>query len=222
MSRLVVSSYKNYVERFRNHNLKVGLVESYYSSNEEVSICTFKKMNVDNVNYYKEGIDFIVISGTLIYKGNIGIQSLANLLADYKKYRNVDIIRKEAIGNYLIVLRSGEEIVSFCDPNNIYYGYYYIGKDGWCVSNSLYEMAISIADGLTIDEDVLLEEMYCRCIIGNETVFKEIKRIQGEEVLIIEKGNLKTKKINSAMEPKTPFVESFTEELKNIDRKSVV
>ena len=185
MSRLLIASEKKIVELFRKHNKDVGFEEFAFSQEGGAFLSTFKKMKIDNVNYYEEKEYFVAISGTLIYKGGIGTNSLKELLDDYRLNNDVNTLRSLIIGNYLCVIGTPDRIIVFCDPNNIYYGYYYQGERGWCISNSLYEMASAIGNGITMDEDVLLEEMYCRCIIGNDTVFKEIKRLLGDEAVVI-------------------------------------
>lgn len=190
MSRLIVSNRKEMVNVFRNHNSIVGFVESAFVEREWGSLSVCKKLFVNNKNFYLEDDDYVAICGTLIYKGQIGQESLELLLHDYRDRRDLNYIRNNSIGNYLCCIYIEGIILLFCDPNNIYYGFYYRNDNEWAVSNSLYELANSIGeDKINIDEDVLLEESYCRCIIGNETIFKEIKRIEGDDIIIIDSNN---------------------------------
>ena len=68
MSRLLVSDSYEVASRFKKKCVECGFRESNFKSEDGLSLSSFKKLKVDNINYYEENGNFVSISGTLIYK----------------------------------------------------------------------------------------------------------------------------------------------------------
>ena len=198
MSKLLVSSSCVVTDHFKGRIVESGFLESTFKQSNGLFLTSFKKLKVDNVNYYEKDDSFVAIAGTLIYKEKIGKDSLEMLLSDFCQHQDINALRKETIGNYMCVVKNGNTLTAFCDSRNIFELYYFKKESIWALSNSLLEMAESLGgECITVNESALLEEMYSRCIWGDETVFNEIKRLSGDEYITINLANGEVKLIEN-------------------------
>jgi len=126
---------------------------------------------------------------------------------------NIQKIRKNIIGNYLLCIKKSNKIYIFCEENNLFNVFYTQNDDNWAVSNSLYDLSKNYFGKLSINEFNLIEYIFQSAIIGNGTIFNEVKKLQGDESLCI---NLETDKLQVFDEelPKT--------DLKNKDEEFLV
>jgi len=212
MSKLIISNNKKIVQRVKEHSIENGFEKYTALSYSNCNIVSFKKLNIDNENFVKfENNDFVATAGTLIYKKKIGQNSLIQIYNDFNG--NIQKIRKNIIGNYLLCIKKSNKIYIFCEENNLFNVFYTQNDDNWAVSNSLYDLSKNYFGKLSINEFNLIEYIFQSAIIGNGTIFNEVKKLQGDESLCI---NLETDKLQVFDEelPKT--------DLKNKDEEFLV
>ena len=184
MSKLMLSNDKNTVFKVKEKSILNGFIRynDLYKSN--LNLISFKKLNIDNENFiHFDNDDFIVTAGSLIYKEEIGKQCLENIYNDFNG--KIQDIRDNTIGNYLLCIRKNNMIYIFCEENNLFNVFYSQNKEKWIVSNSLYDIADNFSRKLSVNNFNLIEYTFQSGIIGNGTIFNEIKKLQGNEYLNI-------------------------------------
>ena len=188
MARFIISNKENVVREFDKICQIAGFKVNSIVYKKGYSLATYKKLKINNENYFEANNCFIGIAGTLIYKGKLGLSALTLILNDFKQYNfDIDILRQNCIGNYICAIKIENNIYIFCDPNNIFYAYYFYDGQNWAISNCLYELEKSLDEcNPKINWYVLFEEMYSRCIWGDETVFNNIFRLAGDCYLNID------------------------------------
>jgi len=160
MSRFVFSNNKDIFDSccsYINNNL-FNKYSAFASDKEKIYLRIYKKLNVNNFNYYQEDSNFVASTGTLIYNNKVGMLSLKDILKDYEG--DLIKIRDKCYGGFSLFIKKGNEIVICCDENeiyNIFYYYDHITKD-FLISNYTYFMAKTLTDRITINEFALLEK----------------------------------------------------------------
>ena len=165
---------------------KAGFEKSNKILINEIILNIFRKKIVEYENLFINNKDFVAINGTLIYKEEMGKKGLNNLLNDFND--NIEDIRKNSIGHYVIIIKKGDYINIFCDKYNLYEVFYYIDKDNFLVSNSYFGVVESMKYR-ELDEFALFEEVLNIGCIGKETIFKNMYKLLGNEVLEINCNN---------------------------------
>ena len=177
-------------------------------------------------NYWQSSRNFVNCTGSQIKQPETGSSELKprfatssknhadSLIQIYNDFNgNIQKIRKNIIGNYLLCIKKSNKIYIFCEENNLFNVFYTQNDDNWAVSNSLYDLSKNYFGKLSINEFNLIEYIFQSAIIGNGTIFNEVKKLQGDESLCI---NLETDKLQVFDEelPKT--------DLKNKDEEFLV
>ncbi len=141
-----------------------------------------KKMQIDNTNYYKDGSNFVIATGTLLF------EKQQNLKKIYDSLLSVNKIRENSIGQYAITICKKDDILVFSDPVAAYNIYYFNHNNTFVISNSLYDLAYVIRERITVNKLNLIEQVTESAILGGETYFNEIYRLDGEHAIHIKKG----------------------------------
>lgn len=134
----------------------------------------------ENIRYF--GDDFIAVTGSLLYKNLRGAGLLKSVYEDYVKLG--DSLRGRLIGNYAVIIKHNNDIIVFGEES-YFYDIFYLNKDGRIiVSNDLYDIYQNV-DGLVLDKHNILEQAYLNCIIGNESVLHGVRRLSGDQKLVL-------------------------------------
>lgn len=149
-----------------------------YSSANLFAITT-TKLDIKNTNHYSENDDFVFATGTLIYQGSLNLKKLF-----LQKNLSIEEIRDNALGHYCICLKDNITIKLFGPAYATYDIYYYHMNGVFLVSNDLYTISNILSDKITVNKFNVIEECI-HTILGNETVYNEIKRLDGNEYLQI-------------------------------------
>jgi hypothetical protein len=144
-----------------------------------------RRFPVQNYKSFPNG-DFVACAGTLIYKGQIGEQALEQLYDDFSG--DMEGVRQNALGNYMIAVKHGSTVFVFVDKYEVLQAYYYAKAGIWVVANSLSAVAVAAqsVDALQINELALVEKAFSNAILGSDTFFRRIHKILGYEYLRID------------------------------------
>lgn len=143
-----------------------------------------QKLKVPHTNSLEINNDFIITNGTLIYKEGNKIENWKQLYNDYNN--NIKVIRQSSIGNYAICIKKGNSIDIWGEESGAFNIFYYNEKGIFLVSNSLYDLAKLIKEKISINELNVIEEAAQFTILGDETIFNEIKRLSGTQHINIQ------------------------------------
>lgn len=146
-----------------------------------------QKLKVSHTNSLEINNDFIITNGTLIYKEGNKIENWKQLYNDYNN--NIKVIRQSSIGNYAICIKKGNSIDIWGEESGAFNIFYYNEKGIFLVSNSLYDLAKLIKEKISINELNVIEEAAQFTILGDETIFNEIKRLSGTQHINIQNNS---------------------------------
>jgi len=192
MSKLIISNDIEVTKKIKIKSIKAGFKKFSEFYQSEFNLVAFNKLKIDNENFIKfVNDDFVAIAGTLIYKEKIGKPALYNIYNDFTG--EIQKIRKNTIGNYLVIIKKSDDIYIFCEENNLFNVFYCINNDNWFVSNSLFDIADNYPGKLSVNEFNIIEKAFQSAIIGNGTIFNEIKKLQGDEYILIDTKTQKLK-----------------------------
>jgi len=134
----------------------------------------FKKILVLENNYHFLDKDNAIFStGTLIYKSLTPAQSLKQLIIDLKNNKFCD---QELIGQFTVLVIIDGELKLLPDRacvNNVYYN-----KQKTMFSSSFLAVSMAVSDSLTINKNSFTEVLLTGGLIGPETIFNEILRLE--------------------------------------------
>lgn len=195
MSKILIGSDIEKVEMLKNHFIKYGFEKYSHYTGDGISTYCFKKLKIDNSNFIEIGSDFVATSGTLIYRKVIGKDALEKIYKDFVK--GIDYIRKNAVGNYCLVIKKDGILYIVTDENAIHNIYYYNDND-WMITNTFYHLA-KVIDNVSVNQLEMLEYSFQYGIIGNKTPYKKIYKLMGEEYIKVDlsNNNFSINKINT-------------------------
>lgn len=182
MSNFSLSKKGCFIDKYKTTKGNAGYTVSGVIENESFSYLSFHKLNFKNENFLLLGEDFVSVLGTLIYKGSID-GMLLNIYNDWNG--NIQDIRKNSIGSYCVIIKKGDIITVFGEENYLYNIYYYITDDNYILSNSFFDVQSIYGRKFEIDKYNFLELVFNTYVLCNETIFKEVKRLCGDEYIQI-------------------------------------
>lgn len=166
-------------ECFQKHGFKRN---GNYS--EGIMLTTYEKKNVATYNFYKEGNDFIACSGTLIYENSIGEEAIKKIFYELK-LNKINEVRKKMLGTFVIIYKMENQLRVFLDEAGTYAFYYSYQENGkYILTNTFYHIQKCLRNDF--NKYAFMEQILEFCIINNETPFKEIYRIMGNECIVID------------------------------------
>ena len=189
MSKFFLTNAKEMFDSVSAEIEKGIFKKSFVYSTAELFVVTTSKLDVQNCNYYADADDFVFATGTFIFQGEI---NLKNLFAE--KQESVESLRKNAVGHYCACCKSGTHVKLFGPAYAAYDIYYYNANGCYLISNDLYTMSKVLKGELTINKLNLVEECI-HTILGNETVYDEIKRLDGNEYISIDRNSFALKQL---------------------------
>lgn len=160
--------------------------KSFDYSTADLCIFSCYKLNFENENtiFFYEN-EFITFSGTIFYKSFIGTEALLAIFNDFDG--SVENIRNDIFGNYFLYISKKESKVIFGDENSIYDIYYHISeKESWTVSNLLSDIIKVSPYSFSINRNNLLEAVFQNGIIDDDSIYNEIKRLNGQQYLTVD------------------------------------
>lgn len=186
MSNFCLASKGCLVNDYKATKENAGYSMSGCFVEKNATYISFHKYAFKNDNYLSIGSDFIGIIGTLIYKGTTE-NMLSRVYNDWCD--NIYAIRENSIGSYCVIIKKGNLITIFGEENYMYNIYYYLTDNKFIVSNSFFDIQSVLENELEIDSFNFLEMAFNTYVLGNETIFKDVKRLCGDEYISIDLEN---------------------------------
>lgn len=195
MSNFCLTSKDHLIDKYKVIKENAGYKLSGSVESKSINYLSFHKFTFKNENYLAIGDDFVGAVGTMIYKETTE-NMLLNLYNDWKG--DISEIRKQSIGSYCVIIKKGDCITVFGEENYMYNIYYYLADSSFIISNSFVDVKTVYGKELEIDTLNFLELAFNTYIIGEETIYKGVKRLCGDEFIQIDLNLNKTevKKMN--------------------------
>jgi len=137
------------------------------------TLLLYKKILLNEKNYFIEGNNAIYTIGTVVYKGKNYKQSIISIFHDFIENKlNPD----ELIGSFCIIIKFSDEIKYFIDRagvQNIYYN-----ENQTVISSSFLAVIYSSKEKMYLNKSAALEVLATGCLIGPDTLIKEISRLE--------------------------------------------
>lgn len=131
----------------------------------------YKKQLVEATNYYADGENSIYVIGTIVYKGLGYRKTIMQLLSDYI-HDAVEYSR--LIGSYCVIFYVSGKISILNDALNVC-ELFTDEKERFISSSFL--AAVNSVGKLTIDRNASVEKLLTGYIVGENTLFNEVKRL---------------------------------------------
>ena len=131
----------------------------------------YRKQLADAVNYYTAGEQSVYAIGTVVYKGLGFRDTLKELLNDYINHA---IEYDRIIGSYCVLFYADGQIRILNDALNVCE--LFTDTKGRFITSS-FLAAANAAGKLTIDREASLEKLLTGYIVGEDTLFREIRRV---------------------------------------------
>lgn len=155
---------------------------------------TVKKLQVDSQNILVNEKNVIIQTGTCVYKEEHGEPALKAALCDFDG--DVQIHREGYMGNFGCFIKKDDIAVAFNEGAGFYDIFYsQFGKD-WIVGTSIIDLAKVLKEKLTINRLNILEELTRYAIFDNDTYFEEVKRLSGDQYLLLKPSKIEVKSLN--------------------------
>lgn len=187
MRRIIIS---NLVEKV-NHSVhlyeNMGYIKCFERTQNGVHVVGLDSKLEKSENIYVNDDDFVIISGTCLSKTksvSIG-EFVYNNFSD-----KVDSIREKLIGNYIICINKGNKLTFFTDDYSIGRFYYSSDNEHYIFTNSLYVLAKS-KKNVSINKNALIEQCFQNGILGGDTIFNELYKLQGNQFVEVNPSNIK-------------------------------
>lgn len=188
MSKFFVTNNKSWYQKLKD-NICNSLFKIYgdYADDGIFAIST-QKLQIDNINFLQNGHDFIIQTGTCVYKEKSGKDALNNALIDF--LGDVQTHRESYMGNWGCFIKKGSSMVAFNEGAGFYNIFYYQKNGKWLVGTNLIDIARLVSDSITINKLNVLEKLTRYAIFDNDTYFNEVKRLSGDQYLKLTRDNL--------------------------------
>ena len=184
MGKILISSNSTWLTNLDSLFKQVGFKSSFGDSAHLVK--SYKKLSNDFDNYIRDKNDFVIVTGTMIYKDLFGTEALKKLLTDSYDL-TVKELRLNMTGSFCVVIKNGDVIRIFVDETHTYSMYYYNGPDGFLITNTFYHIQKCCNQSLNIN--AFLERGIRRCIMSNNTPYYNIFKINAQDCLVIDTNN---------------------------------
>lgn len=181
MGRLYVTNNKEWSIKINNIISTSGFNYNGIYQNENCFLRTYSKLKVETVNYYSDKEGFLAVCGTLIYKNEIGYNMVKHLYDDMKLLP-LSEIRKEIMGCYIVSFMHNNIIKTFVDEAGIY-ACYYTNAKSYFITNSYYYIEKCTKQEINIAG--AMDKIISTTSLNNETPFKNIYRLMGDEMIEI-------------------------------------
>jgi hypothetical protein len=137
MSRFHLTSNPDAHRQARETCDDAGIESDGSVENDELFLTTYEKRALNTRNFLRTSDDgFVAVTGTLVIDGCLGAEALPEVHDAYTD-GGVESVRERGFGQYAVLIKEGDRVTVFCDPNGVYQTYY-TTDDSWFVSNSLH------------------------------------------------------------------------------------
>lgn len=217
MGRIIVSNNERWKEKLSNIYEKSAFKLNYTCKYMSV----FDKLNINVENYYEiSDSEVIVNNGTLVYKDCVGQEALCAIYHDYiNQSYDISTIRLHCFGSFFVLIISNGKMIGFTDEGGTYAVYYIQIDDGYLITNTYYHVE-SITHQM-INFNANIEECMEFCVLNNETPFKNVYRLMGNEFFLIDIRNNRFKVNRAADNKYTLKTKNFEDTAKIIKDKMV-
>ncbi len=178
MGKLLITNSPEWDGMLRKIFADSGFCESAHTECCGARVTAYKKLCVDNCNWYSCGDDFVACAGTLIYRENFGEDALRMLYED-SRTMTVTELRKNLIGSYVIAVKNGDEIRVFVDETHIYKFYYYADGGKYILTSTFYHVEKCAKQPL--HDDAFLEKNTRSGIMSRQTQYQNVYTICARE-----------------------------------------
>ncbi len=158
------------LEGIRETFVNKGFAEPHVFKLGENELHLYEKQLVHVPNFIYDGDQGIFVIGTLVYKGLGYSDSIRQMLEDFL---NESIEYERILGNYCVIFYADGKVTLMNDALNVCELFY--DTDERFISSSFLAAANAFRK-LDIDRDAALEKLLTGYIVGEETLFREIKR----------------------------------------------
>lgn len=139
MGKLLITNSPEWDGMLRSIFADSGFRESAHTETGGARITAWKKLCVDNCNWYQCDDDFAACAGTLFYRENFGEDALRMLYEDSRSM-SVTELRRNLIGSYVVAVKNGSEIRVFADETHTYKFYYYTNEGKYILTSTFYHI----------------------------------------------------------------------------------
>lgn len=181
MARIIITNNISHFAYLCKHSSEHGFIQNGIINKDNLNISTFSKLNFSSENLFSFGEDFVASAGTLIYKDKIGKECLKSIYKDFDG--NINCIRKETSGSYVIVIKKNKKTYIFVDESGTYAYHYYLNNGVFIACNTYFH--IQQVTESKFDKYAFWERIVEYCNIDNGTIYEDIKRVLGCEAIVI-------------------------------------
>lgn len=209
MARLILTNNLKKHQQAVARNVNAGF-DDFISNQQSGIYTTVHKKKIKKLNNFVEfpNGDFCAMVGTCVYDERLGVSALEKIYSEFDG--DIQVIQRNALGNYIIAIKKNDRIAIFVDKYQIL-KLYYFNKDGdWFIANSLADIG-EVLDSLELDEFAFIQETMLVGAIDTQSLFKGVFRLFGHEFIEIDCQS-KSFKINSL---------SFSREHRNFNERSI-
>ena len=180
MGKIVVCSEKNKFDSLCSE------FDSFFDRSKPVDaagihVKAYEKLRLKTPNVHTAGDECVVGVGTYIYKNKIGKEALEQIYCDVKAGA---FDRDLVLGSFCLLICNNRSIQIMIDRGSTYNIYYHLSKNELILTNTFHHIAKLLdRTDCEVDIDNLTAQIFQSSIIGNETVFKGIRRLAGNQLL---------------------------------------
>lgn len=219
MGKFLLTNKKNWSDELRRCFIRSGFKE-FSNISEKEYFTVYKKLKVNTYNFYQKDDNYVGCAGTFVYKEEIGEKALKFLFEDIKDGFNLNKIRENAFGSYVVVIKQDSKIFVFVDEYHTYAVYYYLHNDDYLLTNNFYHIENiikSVLNGLN-----LIEYVAQFSIVDNKTPYENIYKLMGDEYLLLDLANNENKLVKTKLNNKENKNYSSLEDAENDLRNGII
>lgn len=162
--------------------------EYFLANDDRLAVGNFRKQRVnESQSYILDKKNWLVISGTILYKDLLGSAALPSIFNDFVRGKSVDSIREASIGSYVIAISVDSDIYIFSDPwasRQVYYSAPDSNYSSLNVSTSLRAIELCSKRLNRQPSHIASFSLAYMGVLGL-TPFKDIHRLLGDEYLFV-------------------------------------
>lgn len=221
MSKVFFTNSKDSFNKNKYFSLSNGFKRFSLYESDSSNIIAYKKLKVNNDNFFLIKDDYIATAGTYLYKQTLNQETLKDIYNDFDE--DINEIRKNLIGNYIFIIKKGNFAYIFCDENNIFNSYYFYNRGFWAVSNNLYDIANACDLELKVNKNNLYIEVFQHTLLNGDTIYEECRKLLGSQFIRINLLNhfLEIFQISRVSSINFDHVKKFEESLSNLSNSII-
>lgn len=188
MGKLIFTNIKEWYKKLDTICASNGFISSYEICDTNY-LNVYKKLKVDNENFFIDGKEYVASNGTIIYKNCFGIDALKAILEDFKSLKSnmpiqqvIKNVRKDIIGQYCIIIGDNDNTYLFVDELGSFALYYYINDNKYLITEFFYHIGKIVQ---TEFNPYAYGQKLVRggWMTNNESLFKDVYRLRGNEYI---------------------------------------